>query len=704
MPNSVNPPLASVRRFDEVQSISEQYLQKELFEKALALLQDGDATAAEEVCREALIAYPNDANILCLSARALIRINQIDTAEERLRTTQALFPDFPRSYEILGELFLGQKRPQKAVEALRRAIQLGPDSADVQEKLSFAMKMLERTEEQQKLLGESRRSDPVGAALADASALEREGDLDAAERIYQDLLIRDTDNAEVIRGNGAIAAAKGQYSDAEIFLKHAVSLAPDYSRAWAELTMAQMELEKYDEAVTSAEHLIGLDPTGPMARLVLANAYAMSGRYEDALASYEAVLAKIPDQPGALSGAGHMLKTMGRHDASVATYKECIRCNPQHTEAWWGLANMKTYVFSGEEIQLMLDLLHQGDPKVEPTSRWLTSTPEVNLCNALSAAFERSGDYDRAFDYLERGNKKRRLDEPYDPVQTEYLHDQIITVFRSEFLDEKAGLGCQDAAAIFIVGLPRTGSTLLEQIIASHTQVDGTYELTELNQIVRRIPTAGVNRNRYPKSVTDLQDDAFAVLGQEYIELTRKYRTGKEYFTDKNLSNFLRIGLLQLILPNAKIINARRHPLDSCLGSYKQLFARGMSFSYDLEELGEYYLQYQRLMDHWDAVLPGKVLHVHYEDVIANLESQTRRILDHCALPWDEKCLRFHVTKRDVRTASSEQVRQPIYQSSVNLWRHYEHQLGVLIDILEPELLKLPKDDQPKIFQNKIAK
>jgi hypothetical protein len=208
-------------------------------------------------------------------------------------------------------------------------------------------------------------------------------------------------------------------------------------------------------------------------------------------------------------------------------------------------------------------------------------------------------------------------------------------------------------------------------------------------------------RSRYPQSAASLDRDACRALGEKYIERTRRYRSSNPFFTDKNLGNFMHIGLLQLILPNARIINARRHPLDTCLGCYKQLFARGQSFSYDLEELGEYYLQYQRLMDHWDAVLPGKVLHVQYEDLTADLESQARRILEHCGLPWDENCLSFHETRRDVRTASSEQVRQPIYRSSVNFWRNYESQLKELIDVLEPLLLQLSNEDRPASMRNK---
>ena len=278
--------------------------------------------------------------------------------------------------------------------------------------------------------------------------------------------------------------------------------------------------------------------------------------------------------------------------------------------------------------------------------------------------------------------------------------DRIIDVFSRDFLDEESGSGENNAEAIFIVGLPRTGSTLIEQILASHSEVDGTHELPELSQLSQNLPAADFIRSHFPENVVDLAQDAYQSLGGEYLERTRKYRSGKAFFTDKNPGNFMHIGLLQLILPNAKVIDARRHPLDTCLGCFKQLFARGQSFSYDLEELGEYYLQYQRLMDHWDAVLPGKVLPVQYEEITADLESQIRRILEHCDLPWDENCLRFYETKRDVRTASSEQVRRPIYKSSVNLWRHYESQLTELIDVLKPELQKLPRDDQPVILRN----
>jgi tetratricopeptide (TPR) repeat protein len=680
--------------------IADQNPQKATFDNALTLLQSGDASAAEELCRDALKSYPEDANILCLSARALIRLHEYDEAENRLNKVLALLPDFPRTHEIIGEMLLAQEKPEQAVDAFRRAVHLGIDSAEINQKLRVALTLLGREDEAEEIAQASARQGPIEAAIAEAKDHESRGNLERAEKFYHKILMQDPDNVEALAGIGAIAIAKKQYADAEIFLQRAVDRAPDFTRAWADLVIARMELEKYEAALSSAEHLVRLDTAGTMSRMLLGNARAMSGRHKEALADYEQIVAKNPGDPGALSGMAHMLKTIGQQDESIEAYRTCIRENPQHTEAWWGLANMKTYQFGDNEIAAMLNLLETGEAKAEPTSRWLTSTPEVNLCNALGMAFEGSGDYERAFEYFERGNKKRRLDEPYDPVFTEHLHDRIIDVFNHEFLDGKSAIGDSNAEAIFIVGLPRTGSTLIEQILASHRDVEGTHELPELSALTQSLPVTDFERSRYPENVACLDKDAYQALGEEYIERTRKYRSTAPYFTDKNLGNFMHVGLLQLILPNARIINARRHPLDSCLGCYKQLFARGQSFSYDLDELGEYYLQYRRLMDYWDDVMPGKVLHVHYEQVTADLETQVRRILEYCGLPWDDNCLRFYETRRDVRTASSEQVRQPIYRSSVNLWRHYEPHLGELIEVLRSELLMLPEEDQPAVLRN----
>jgi len=276
------------------------------------------------------------------------------------------------------------------------------------------------------------------------------------------------------------------------------------------------------------------------------------------------------------------------------------------------------------------------------------------------------------------------------------LHDRFIETFSKEFLSERLGSGCQSDAPIFIVGLPRSGSTLIEQILASHPDVEGTHELPDLGRVARSVGLGRDDRKAYPQVVPLLDDAELAGLGEEYLRRTERHRqSDKPRFTDKLPNNFVHVGLLSLILPNARIINAKRHPLDSCLGSFKQLFARGQPFTYDQFELAEFYLEYQRVMEHWHEVLPGKVLDVQYENVVDDLETEVRRILEYCELPWNDACLRFYENERAVKTASSEQVRQPIYATSKHLWRQYERHLGPLIEILEPLLHELPEDWQP---------
>jgi tetratricopeptide (TPR) repeat protein len=484
-----------------------------------------------------------------------------------------------------------------------------------------------------------------------------------------------------------------RFADAEVLLQQAVKVTPGFSRAWADLCSAQMEQKKFDDVMKSANRLIKLRPYSPEGHIWLATACSSAGQHEDAIESFDKALEIAPDHVGAMCGKGNSCRTIGDQDGAIEAFRRSIETNPLHAEAYWSLANLKTFRFEDQEVDDMLALL--GDERIPPEG-------QVQLNNALGLEFDGRNEYGRSFEFIDRGNRLRREQEFYDRIENEERIDLTIEVFSQQFLEDNAGYGDPDPAPIFIVGLPRSGSTLLEQILSSHSRVDGTHELADLGAIIQNNrKLTGLQKfhadetRRYPMTIASLDADEFERLGSEYIERTRRHRGDRPFFTDKNPNNFVHVGLLQLILPNAKIINARRHPLDSCYGSYKQLFASGQPFTYDLVEIGEYYLQYQRLMEHWHVVLPGKVLDVQYEDVVADLESQVRRILDYCELDWEDSCLRFHETNRSVKTASSEQVRQPIYSSSVNTWRHYEPHLGVLIETLEPLLMRLPEDDRP---------
>ena len=509
--------------------------------------------------------------------------------------------------------------------------------------------------------------------ISRAAELERSGDPGGAENVYRDILRRDPDHVEAMRLLAAVAVTHRRYKDAEVILQRAVSRAPDYARAWLDLANVHSKMEKHRESMNAAARVVELTPDIAEAHIALANAQAGADLPEESIGSYRRALEIAPRHPGAFSGLGHQLKTVGKQSEAIQVYRQNLKQNPRNTEAYWSLANMKTFRFEDEEVSAMEDLLKEEQ---------LDNLAQVQLCNALGLEYEGRSDYDRAFGFFARCNRKRRESEVYDAVENEVKTDRLIEVFNADFLSENEGHGVADEAPILIVGLPRSGSTLIEQILASHSQVEGTHELADLARVVHTIPSS----DPFPDSLAGLGSRAWANLGSQYLERTRKYRSGSPRFIDKNPNNFTFVGLLHLALPGARIINARRHPIDCWFGTYKQLFASGQPFSYDLTEIGEYYLQYHRIMSHWHEVLPSKVLDVDYENVVVNLESEVRRLLDYCGLPFEAACVRFHETDRAVRTASSEQVRQPIYESSVNLWRNYESHLAELIEVLEPVL------------------
>jgi tetratricopeptide (TPR) repeat protein len=377
-----------------------------------------------------------------------------------------------------------------------------------------------------------------------------------------------------------------------------------------------------------------------------------------------------------------MLKTLGQQEEGISAYQRCLEIEPDFGEVYYSLANLKTYRFDDAQIDEM---------KQRVASEAVKDISEVNFLFALAKAYEDRKDYEQAWHYYEQGNAKQRMLVSYDPVQTETVNNDLLAFFSKEFFATHQDVGNPDPAPIFVLGMPRSGSTLVEQIIASHSQVEGTSELPYIGRISKSLNRNRADGMRYPKVLAELEPRHFHRLGQDYLQMAAMHRVeGTPRFIDKMPNNFPSIGLIHSILPNAKIIDARRHPMDACLGNLKQLYAKGQTFSYDQSDIGEYYLQYQRMMDHWDEVLPGKVLRVQYEDTVADLETQVRRILQYLELPWEDNCLNFHATERAVRTASSEQVRQPIYTSGVDFWRNYEPYLDELQEVLEPVLSRYP--------------
>jgi len=669
--------------------------QQEAFKQALSYLKSGDAKMCLTACNVALKRFPKDVNLLCLCARANITLHLFEDAKKNLDAAILIAPDFVIARDTYGDLLFIQGKPDQALKEYQYTLQLDPGRTRIEEKIERAKALQTKLQALQKKAQEDRSitsqprmsfEDEMTQALEHKEA----GSGREAEDIYRSILKRDPNHVEAARLLARIAMDHERYHEAEIFLMRVVQNAPDYARAWVDLANAQKEQDKYNEATKSALELLRITPDSPESHMLYAGIIGSAGRHEEAIMAYEKVIALEPEKPGAFSSMAHHLKTIGHQDEAIAAYRQSIAIKPDHTESYWSMANLKTFQFDNKEIDAMQALLLEKD---------LPDASRVHVYNALGHEYESRKDYPKAFDNFSACNQLRRQSESYDPVETETLHQKIITIFNTGCFEQDAA-DVSDVSPIFIVGLPRSGSTLLEQILASHTQVEGTHELSDLSRTIQSVRRKNpVGKKSFPESLEHYKLQQWVAIGQGYLESTKKYRTDRAFFVDKNPNNFTFIGALKLALPNAKIINARRHPLDSCYGSYKQLFANGQPFTYDLVELGEYYLQYQNLMEYWHKVLPNFILDVHYEKVVSDLETEVERMLDFCGLPFEENCLRFHETERAVKTASSEQVRQPLYSSSINLWRKYENNLGDLIEILRPLLIKLPKSEQPLSLQ-----
>src|SRR6056297_289611 len=648
------------------------------FHQAIRLLNGGDAEGAIAVCREALAEDPDDINFTALMGAVLLKSRRLDEAEEQLRRAIALAPSFAKPHEDLGLLLLQQRRSEEAEAVLRRAVTLDPDLEQAHFQLGRALLANGKSDEADEAFERCFALNPEKGRLAEAARLHRSGKVEDAERLYRRVLKDNPKNVTALRLLGVIAMQSGHPENAEELLSKAVRLAPDFTGAIIDLGRLHQDQNRLAEAIECFEKAVETDPRSSHAHFLLAAALAPAARTAAAAAAYRRAIELKPEHAGAWLGLGHTLQTLGRQPEAIEAYRECIRLKPANGESWWSLANLKTYPLGDEDIRAMEAALETPD---------LNEQSEVNFLFALAKAWEDRKDYGRAWHYYDKGNRRQRMRENYDPVQTEVNNDAIVEVFTEEFLAVNEGIGCDDPAPIFIVGLPRSGSTLIEQILASHSQVEGTAELPYLGR-----GATNLNRNRadgvnYPQAVRELKGPNFEALGRRYLEHASLHRVeGLPRFIDKMPNNFPNVGFAHLILPRAKIIDARRHPMDSCLSCYRQLFARGQTFTYDLTEIGEYFLQYQRMMDHWHAVLPGRVLTVQYEELVSDFDNQVRRLLDYCELPWEDACLNFHETERPVRTASSEQVRQPIYQDAVGYWRRYECHLDELAEVLAPVL------------------
>ena len=653
-----------------------------LFDEILQQLRARQFDRAITACRDALLTFPEDINILGLLGAALGDKGQLEEAEKILNQVIDLAPTFAKPYEDLGTLLLRQGRVDEALPLLEKAVRLDPKLDDAHFHLGRALAMKGRGVEADEAFERSFALSPMRRLMALAAEHHKAGRMKEAEQLCRQVLQKKPGHVDALRMLGLIAAAAGDLDEAEYLLRQALDAAPDHTPAVFELGRVLKELDRNEEAVEVYRGLIEREPENPKAHYRLAGALAPAALNREAADAYRRSIELAPNYTAAWLGLGHMLKTLGDQEEGVDAYRRCLELEPAFGEAYYSLANLKTYRFEDSEIREMKRW--SDSEEVEEPSR-------VNFLFALAKAHEDRGEYQQAWHYYEQGNAKQRMLVSYDPVQTETINDELVAFFNADFFKATEGMGDSDPAPIFVVGLPRSGSTLVEQIVASHSQVEGTSELPYIGRISKSLNRNRADGMKYPRVLAELESRHFHRLGEEYLRLAARHRVeGTPRFIDKMPNNFPSVGFIHSILPGAKIIDARRHPLDACVGNLRQLYARGQTFSYDQTDIGEYYLQYLRMMDHWDEVLPGRVLRVHYEDTVNDLETQVKRILDYLELPWEDACLNYHETDRAVRTASSEQVRQPIYTSGMGFWKNYEPYLDELKEILEPALAAYP--------------
>jgi tetratricopeptide (TPR) repeat protein len=521
--------------------------------------------------------------------------------------------------------------------------------------------------------------------LMEAALALVEGRLAAAEGLLRAHLKEKPTDIAAIRMMAELAGRLGRYGDSETLLRRALELAPGFTAARANLATVLYRQNRPAEAIELLDSLLDEHPENPSHQNLKAAALGRIGGFEEAIRIYRQVLERLPDQAKIWMSYGHVLKTVGRLEEGVAAYRRSIALAPDLGEAWWSLANLKTVRLGPADIDAMTAAL---------SAPGLSRDDLFHLHFALGKAHDDSSQPEPAFHHYAEGNRLRRELIGYDAEETSRAVDRSIALFTPDFFEERAGRGSPAPDPIFILGMPRAGSTLIEQILASHAEVEGTMELPDIPALVKRLAgrTRRSDESAYPETLATLAPDSLRALGEEYLERARIHRrTGKPFFVDKMPNNWAHVGFIHLILPKARIVDARRHPLDCGFSNFRQHYARGQGFSYSLADMGRYYADYVRLMAHFDRVLPGRVHRVVHERLIEDPEREIRALLDALALPFDPACLRSHENKRAVRTASSEQVRKPINREGVDQWQAYERWLGPLKEALGPVLGSYPE-------------
>jgi len=656
-------------------------IQKQLAEAQASLGRD-DLKTAVSIVTEILAEDPSNIDAgYTLAVSQRIQHNW-DEALSTLRRVLKTKPTFGRAHQETGNNFIALNKLHEAGIAFESAVSNDPSLKHSWMCLAKLYRDSHNTEKQQRAEDQLTFLNTLPTDLLTVISYMSDNRLVDAERLCRHFLSNDKTNVEGMRLLAEIATRNSVYDDAEFLLESCVEFDPEHRNARIQYANILLRMQKFAKAFEQSTILLEKYPNEHETIEALhASACMGIGDHPAAQACYEVLIKRRPDNHFYPMSLGHVYKADGDMVKAIDLYRRAYSIKSDHGDAFWSLANTKSYEFPAAEIELML----------QAESTETTSEDDlVQFCFALGKAYEDQQDFATSMHYYEKGNalKKSQTHHHEKPLQVRI--DAQIDACTPELFKAKQGLGNPAADPIFIVGLPRAGSTLLEQILSSHSMVDGTMELHNILNLAKRLRGRFEDPNgtpRYPKILGELEDEYFQRFGQQFIEDTQAYRGSAPFFIDKMPNNFFHIGLIRLILPNAKIIDARRHPLACCFSGYKQLFGEGQEFSYGLTDIGNYYRQYVTLMDHWDRVLPGYVLRVQYEDVVDDLEIQVQRLLEFCDLPFEQACVEFHKTKRSIRTPSAEQVRQPIYTSGLEQWRNYDQWLDPLKEALGPELL-----------------
>jgi tetratricopeptide (TPR) repeat protein len=607
--------------------------------------------------------------LIAVNQRCLRRFSEALATLERLEQQH---PRFSRLYQERGHCCVAMRDVPRAIDAFRRGVNINPALTASWSMLERLYRMTADAKNEALAAEQVVTLRTLPPEVVRAGSLFSDGELTHAENILRAYLLRVGSHTEAMRLLARIEIERGVFEEAELLLEAVLKLVPDYRAARHDYVRALVERHKYLQAREELETLLKLEPGNVQYLALYAAAYVGLGEQEKAISIYR--------QADLHLALAHLLRTVGRRQESIHAYRAAA-AREDFGDAYWSLANLKTYRFTDDEIGRM-----RAAESAPDTAR----VDRYHLCFALGKALEDRGEYAESWRHYQQGNLLKRSEIRYRPEIIETNTRTQIEVCTREFFAAREAVGAASADPIFILGLPRSGSTLLEQILASHSRVEGTQELAEIPRIVLDLQgrDPALDNRGYPGVLPRLEPEDFLRLGEKYLSETRLYRTDRPYFIDKMPNNFRHIGLIHLLLPNAKIIDARREPMACCFSNFKQLFAGGQEFTYGIEDIARYYRTYLDLMQHWDEVLPGRVLRVWHEDVVEDLEGNVRRILEFCGLEFEPACVDFHKTKRSVRTASSEQVRQPIFREGLDQWRNYELWLDPLKDALGDALAR----------------